>query len=95
MSGLPGIHSLGLAGLGNQQALREAKQGSAEASPFGFALFSLSPEISLVTGVRIKGGDWMDGRSRADGATAFGAYVKYNSMSTMKIMWALNLTKCA
>ena len=50
MSGLPGIHSLGLAGLGHEQALREAKQGSAEASPFGFVLFSLSPEISLVTG---------------------------------------------
>ena len=28
------------AGLSDQQALREAKQGSAEASPLGFALFS-------------------------------------------------------
>ena len=39
MSSLPEIHNLGLAGLGHQQALREAKQGSAEASPLGFALF--------------------------------------------------------
>ena len=47
MSGLPEIHSLRLAGLDHQQALREAKQGSAEASPLGFALFfSVSGDLT-------------------------------------------------
>ena len=57
--------------------------------------FFLSPEISLIMGVRIEGGGWRAGRSRADGATTIGAYVKYNILSTMKIMWALNLNKYA
>ena len=35
------------------------------------------------------------GLEEADRATTIGAYVKYNSLSTMKIMWALNLNKYA